>query len=235
MATDPTWTDIGIFWATVGGVTATFAAVLAALFGQRLHEARRRPKLSVTTDPEKYAIKADQSDVQASDKNAQVLHLRIFNEPGRDTARDVEVFVDAAAETSSITLEAADAANLNFDDPVDDSGPGRATATVPSGYARRVNLAVLTRLLAEDLHLHIEEDPQKRQWHQAWGHLAVYPPRLAGEATLYGNAKYDVRITVTGANFDAITYQGALEVKEDHEPGVGLLKSFNWVEPLKVS
>jgi hypothetical protein len=47
--------------------------------------------------------------------------------------------------------------------------------------------------------------------------------------------EYVVTVTVTGANFDAITYRGVLAIEEEDEPMTpsGRLKTLNWKEPLK--
>jgi hypothetical protein len=233
-AADPSWTDIGIFWATLGGVIATFAAVLVALFGQRLHQWRRRPQITVTSDPPSMGIRVDPDSKLVWTPSASVLRLRLHNEPGRDTARDVEVFVDAVAQVGFVTFEAADSANLNFDDPTDDDGPGRSIATVPSGYSRRVNFAVLMRGGDQDVHNEDEARNMKIK-HEAWGYLAVYPPSLTAGSTLHDNASYDVRITVTGANFDAISYRGVVAFEDEEDTDLGPLKYLTWKEPLAKS
>jgi hypothetical protein len=91
IASDPNWTDIGGFVAAAVGVIITFGAVLVALFGPRYNAWRRRPKLGVKSEP---------STVSWSPYGsipAHVMYLSIHNEDGSDTARDVEVFVDAHA------------------------------------------------------------------------------------------------------------------------------------------
>jgi hypothetical protein len=209
----PNWTDVGIFWATLGGVVVTLLAVLVALFGHRVQERRKRPRLSLSVDPVSMGVEIHSGD-------AEILSLRIHNEKGRDTAREVEVFVTVFGQDGDIFLMAGEEVALNWDDPLGDGG-GRSTATVPAGSSRRVSFAVLQHLAAVD-----------EQGRADWAYLAVYPPNKVTHATLREGVPYAVTISVTGANFDALSYRGAVAFEEHDEP-VGdvfvRIKSLGWV------
>jgi hypothetical protein len=200
----PNWTEKGIFWATVAGVTVTFSAVLVALFGRRWDESRKKPKLRLTAGPDRMASTADSP-------NVVVRNLSLHNEEDRDTARDVEVFVSADARTRFEYFIAADGDTLNFDDPLSQRS-GRSTATVPPGYSRRVPFAVIIPPQSTAV-----IPPSRPLATTSWAQLAVYPRDKMGDARLYDGVVYSVRVTVTGSNFNAITYRGELEVKSTHE------------------
>jgi hypothetical protein len=148
------------------------------------------------------------------------MRLRLYNEAGRDTARDVEVFVTAHGRAvhdgEAVTLLIADEENLNFDSPID-GGPGRSTATVPSGYSRRVYFAILGSQSGIEAKLSpIMLEPQDGDSGEPWGALAIYPARQA-KAMFDASSEYYIEIVVTGSNFDALTYQGTIGFRDDSE------------------
>jgi hypothetical protein len=202
----------GPSWVEIAGVVATFLAVLVALFGRQLYESRRRPKLALSPYPETYTTTVGMDSAP--------MNLKLHNERGKDTARDVEVFVtvESVPAKGAPGWTPASDINLNFDDPEAD-GPGRSTTTVPSGHSREVNFAVVQVLT----------DEHGRPTDQ-WGYLAVYPPRFAKNRVLFSGHKYTATLVVTGANFDAITYRGELAFSEEREAGV-LLRSLRWSKP----
>ena len=196
------------------GVVVTFLAVLVALFGQQFHAWRRQPRLTLTPDPDSYATAVGLGGVP--------MNLRLHNERGRDTARDVEIFVTVATreigQQGVPSMTVATDANLNLDDPAAE-GPGRATTTVPSGHSRNVNFAVVGVL--EDEHGKLTD---------RWAYLALYPPRFAEASWLVFGVDYAATLVVTGSNFDAITYRGNLAFSETDEDGVRL-RSLEWSAP----
>jgi hypothetical protein len=212
IASDLHWTDYGGFWATVGGVAVTLAAVLVALFGQRYNAWRRRPRLSVRADP----LSVSYSPYDSVSEH--VMYLSIHNEEGRDTARDVEVFADAHA-IDMPELRRINGVNLNFDDALVE-GLGRSTATVPAGYSRRVSFAIVRESLPDT----------KTFGHEAWVHIAVYPPRGVPVATVWDGLAYQVDVTVTGANFDAIFFRGIMGVWTEPEDEPQKRKTLRWKE-----
>lgn len=205
VAATPAWTDIGIFASTTVGVFVTVAAVLVALVGPALQTRWRRPAISI--DPADVFI-------SASVNLASVVRLVLANAQGRDTARDVEVFIyvtQPGTTTEAVGGEftpmrsnriIVDQANLNFDDPTG-NGAGRSTASVPSGFWREVNFAALVKLDQHDL-----------DGRRAAGYFALYPPLLARRSYLWEATTYEVTITATGSNFDAVTYTARLVLSE---------------------
>lgn len=192
-------------------VIVTFAAVLVALFGPGLRRSRRRPIVTLTS-PEPW-IEIDLTDPDPAGPASLVLmRLTLHNKRGRDTAQDVEMFArvtyQGPQQGSWTTFLVADQAHLNFDDPI--AGPGRSTATVPSGFARDVNLATILDL-----------DGEYEVAHGRVGRLALYPPQLARDALLWAGRTYEVAIVATGSNFDARRYWGTFsdqrtDQREDH-------------------
>jgi hypothetical protein len=215
-----TWTDVGIFWATVGAAVATTAAVIVALFGPRWQERRRRPDLSLTTDPPGMSIPVE-SGV------AEPLRLRLTNRAGRDPARDVEVFVTASGQGTDAVYVAAEDETLNFDDPFSDA-QGCSVSTVPAGHARLVNVAVIEAVADGGTNEHAQ-----------WGYLATVPRQRMRHAALMDAIAYDVTITITGSNFDAVIYRGRLEFRDDSELFNGTefpIKTLAWArEPVRSS
>jgi hypothetical protein len=197
-----TWTDVGIFWATLGGVIVTFLAVLVALFGPRLQERWKRPKITVDSI----------GGMQArSELWPLVVRLMLCNQQGRDTARDVEVFASLTRDGAIV----ADQATLDFEDPTTIGSSGRSVATVPPGFAREVSLLVL------------EPVWDSEGWLRA-GTVAFFRP---GTVVLRDQATYKVLIAVTGANFDAVHYVGHFRLDVDFDADeVPTSIEFQWID-----
>jgi hypothetical protein len=192
------WTDVGIFCATAAGVVVTLGAVLVALFGPGWDRRRRGPRVTIST-----SFRTLQTKVFGSEIVGLVLH----NKRGCDTARDVEVFVSLTFAVDGVTgVVGGDQASLNFEDPTEE-GPGRPTASVPPGFARGVNLAVLSEPNDEDRRI------------RDVAYLALYPTRLAHKRRLHEGRTYEVSITATGSNFDAVSYIGHLAFSELGDDG----------------
>lgn len=221
---------------TAVGALAAAAAVAVAVLGPRLEARRRQPRvvLSSTAPLATYYFYVD----SPSAEGAALLKLR--NEPGRDTAREVEVFlsVDAVGGPlimGKVTLVSVEP--LNFDDPVGGER-GRSTANLPPGFARSLDLLIVGHFeaiaagtpLAADLQL--PEDKQKT--HAAW---ALAPARQDRLRWLRDGERYFLTLTVTGANFDAQSYRGTVgitlgEVHEDAANRKYQGVDVQWLEPL---
>jgi hypothetical protein len=188
-STAASWTEVGIFWATVGGVTVTLLAVLVALLGPRLQARWSRPVITVAPST---------GTVYARERWPIILRLRVANKSGRETARDVEVFasVQGREPGDGATLIVARTESLNFEDPSAD-GPRRSIVNVPSGFSREVGLATLSPSIDRHGQPHI-------------GRITYYRPDIESKAILRAGVLYEVHITVTGSNFDAVRYQGHL-------------------------
>lgn len=217
--------DSGPSWTEIAGVAATFAAVVVALFAIPLRARLKRPKLGLAPGTEALG--------NAVGLDPVLMTLRLYNAKGRDTARDVEVFVTVISEGAPPVHLVAEEANLNFDDPlprvanprgsvsVSTTEPGRSTATVPSGFARSVSFAVVGQEAGDVTN--------------AWGYLALYPTRMAKDASLLSVLGYKASIVVTGSNFDALTYEGELRFTEEDEPddrgGHVRTRTLHWTKP----
>jgi hypothetical protein len=193
----------------------TVGAIIVAVFGQRWHERHRSPRVELSVDPPGLGAVLD------AEGWSDLMRLRLANEKGRETASDVEVFVYVQAPDEDAIFVVASEGNLDFDDPADESG-GRATATIPAGFSRCVNFAVVGDLP--------QFDHRNRQ---GWAYLALYPTRMAREAVLYVGLSYDVLIVVTGSNFDALAYVGRLRFEDHEEPvtdgrGTARARSLVW-------
>jgi hypothetical protein len=141
---------------------------------------------------------------------AELLSLRLHNEAGRDTARDVEVSVSVYAQQPDVLHVFAEDNNLNFDNPWA-GGQGRTTSTVPAGHARLVSFAVIEDVL-----------PDEGVAADTCGYLATVPTRFMRAQPLLRDAIHTVFITVAGANFDAVTYRGTIALEDDVEPVDGV-------------
>lgn len=201
----PNWTEIAGLVVTTLGVVATFSAVLVALLGQRWHARRRAPKLTLTAAQEGMSIPGWPS---ASDDIGSTAELNIFiyNEAGRDPARDVEVFVSAVGPTDDGGFYvAAERTNLFYGRLR--SGATTTIASIPPGFSRTVVLAVLgppeaIRRMVDGL------DPPSGR-HDSWAALIVEGVR-SHACWLHGDLEYRVELVIVGSNFDAVTYEGLI-------------------------
>lgn len=130
--------------------------------------------------------------------------LRIVNEPGREPARDVEVFVTLTHHDRFRWPHTyAEQQNLLLSNPL--HGAGLTVSHVPPGFSRRVMIAVLG-------------DPDYLQSRFRSGRRApVETDEIAGLAGVAGlttgqapvlrsGQDLDVELVVTGSNFDAQTW-----------------------------
>lgn len=237
------WTAEAQFWVTVMGVFVTVAAVLVALFGPQWHAARLRPQLS---------LKVDKTSVEwavGSSGSAVTFWLRLANARGRDTARDVEVFVSTAAEVP----EQESPTGVGYVIPAEDEPllfgtpmSGRAEeqrVTVPAGHSRWLAFAdagepgEVAAAVGADMSALMrlawrsgvdEEQPRARLRVDAPGEPVV--PWLGFGVT------YPVEIVVTGSNFDALRFRGEFGSRWGQDEGLGETVWCGWVaEPSPVA
>jgi hypothetical protein len=236
-----TWLDYVAAIGTAVGAVATFCAVVVALFGPAWREKQKRPQLSLSPE----------TDMTTSIDGSSALEARIWirNALGRDTAEGVEVFVDAQGPhiPGAGTVLVATGESLNFDRPRPDEA-GRSTATVPAGHSRPVYFAVWGSATAIatrfDPSMRSRDDAAIRS--DAGAALALYgsPRGLLGSLGsreilwLEKDTTYDVRIVVTGANFDAVAFRGQVRISEKHErvdadgPEMVEYLEFSWLDGL---
>jgi hypothetical protein len=190
------------------GAVGTLLAVLAALFGPQFHAWRRRPLVTLEG-------------------------FRVRNERGRDTARDVEVFITAAKETWSFpdgaareryffeepgetgsidSYVAADNRNLPFDPPSTQASC-RSMVNIAAGHWRDVYLLV-DGMDAEAVLETLGVQPDTvRMPRNADTYAALAVCRRTAEesvAWLENGVEYDVELLITGANFDAVRYRAKI-------------------------
>lgn len=218
---NPSWDDPTVLIAGAG-VAATLLAVVVALAGPSWNARRRRPKIDLEADPPNVGLSPDAIE-DASVPPVDV-GLRISNAAGRDTARDVEVFISAKAPDGGGTHIAAEEVNLLFGRLTSRSNP--TSVSIPAGYSRRVALAALgnpraTRGIFSRLRSPLGIRP-------SWAALVVedMPEHFCW---LDERLSYRIEIVVTGANFDAITFDGMAETDAGVAPDG--YRYFRWLDP----
>jgi hypothetical protein len=197
---DPTTLDYIAAYGTAIGALAAAAAVIVALFGPSWRTKRREPQL--TLEPENRGL-----EVPTAVVSAYPMRLRLRNERGRDTAQDVEVFVTAVTPLQDgSTFQCAEDSNLSCDPPSagEREGLPRTVATVPSGHTRAVYFVLMgnTDSIAEKLGL-------DRPAYRAYAALVV--PVRTSVLWLQAGHTWDITLVITGANFNAVTYQGKVQ------------------------
>lgn len=234
MPVGSSWLDYVAAIGTGVGAVAAALAVIVALFGPGWRAKRKAPKL---------AVSADRSvRVSTALRHVQEAEVRIRNEPGRDTAEAVEVFVTVKHEDFQGVHFVAREESLTFDTPRPDA-PGRPTASVPSGYSRPVSFALFGPAKAVAEHFPPHKYAQNPSGERAALSLCSVERRQFFP-WLDKDDIYDVELVVTGANFDAATYRGRIRLSEDEvpvkskvftasAPRMRRVRSFTWVEPLE--
>jgi hypothetical protein len=235
VADKPNWTEVAGFWATLAGVIATFGAVLVALFGQRLRASWSRPKIALTIDPSSddvVPINISETD------NVYGNRLLVTNERGRDTAKEVEVFVTIANdpdERQARSYRELISGALVFDSPW--AADARAISSVPSSFARPVWFVVAGPVRAVSKVVQIDVDAFLMAAHHckvddsATAGITI-EPAVAGhaDAWLLPASHYDVEFVITGSNFDAIHYKARIRLDfEDTE--LSRYFKLNWLTP----
>jgi len=226
------WVDYANLGIAAFAAIGTFAAVLVALFGDRLRARRSRPLLTISS-PEltrSFFVEGEREDGDAG------LYVEIANAPGRDTARDVEVYV-------TMTHADALASNLNLGGVMDGTG-GSATMQLPAGHRRRVyvcNLGTPEGLL----HKRTPSGVTTRGARELLGPLAgithaalsLWPARRDVMHWVADDAPMEVELIVTGANVPTERHRGTFvvtieDVPDDRHPGLALVMAVaTWTAP----
>jgi hypothetical protein len=204
-------------WATlvVASIAAlgTVGAVLAALFLPRFEERRTRPQLTLSTEPE------GGMGMVVGSGGSEWVNLRIHNARGKRMARDVEVRVLAWTVRPDATHVVVEDLGL----VVDAAGTATVT-TVPPGHARSVGFLV------------IEDVDEDQEGPGVFAHFRTAPPEAARLSRMEPPYEYPTYVTVTGSNFDALVYEGALGFIASDEPiedRVAKVVSIGWAKPLR--
>jgi hypothetical protein len=180
---------------TVVAALGTLAAVVVALaLAQRAERSarRRRPSLELSFDPT-HGIRREL--LSYSDRSGPGAYVRfgVKNAPGKDAAEDVEVLL-AEILVPSFTED---------DQAIDVSFPGfqwthttSTRLTIPAGVVRDIDIARLHEL---------PPDPGLASKLE----LLMSPPPADGRQFLDGGT-YELRLTVSARNADAVTYRTRL-------------------------
>jgi hypothetical protein len=216
--------------AAMAVAVGTLAAVGTALFGPGWLSRRRRPRLSIEPDGFAEAI------IMEADPSIQLVTLRLDNAVGRDRAEDVEVYVDIGWELEpSALLPLVEQELLPFGDPRQ-TPPPPTSKNVAAGFSRWMPLFLLGDgpTLARECGLNPDAEPSPLPVRSV-GAVAI--ARLRQErAWLTAAQEFFITVTVTGANFDAISHAGSfvLEVT-DMDMVDGTLRSIEvkWTRQLK--
>lgn len=211
VAESPKWTDVASVIVASVGVVATLAAVLVALFGPRYHARRSRPMLSLVAHPPGMGLAVEFDD------SAEAMQLLLRNRPGQDTARDVEIFasVSAEREDGASTEIVVEYEPLVFENPLGSNG-SRTSGTVPAGFSRPVWFALVGQRQAVARAFTVDAAPE--QAHDVGAAVTIDPYVRSWMPWLEPQVNYDVKLVVTGSNFDAVTLGGRLRGEFGQEP-----------------
>jgi hypothetical protein len=226
----PDWTDIASFIATAVGVGATTAAVIVALFGPAWHQRRRAPVISVELEYESSSV--GQWELTGVDKRLHEAGVFVKNQAGRDTARDVEVFVSAISAESYGSPPgrhiAVERARLYFGH-IEAPDSLRHVAPVPAGFSRYVPLIGLGD--SDNLRDRLPGlDALPSPGDTAWS-LLISDEMGVHSGWLDDGIDYLLELVVVGANFDAVAYRGMLRVETATEAG-DVYHGVSWPSPL---
>lgn len=242
------WVDYATFGAAAAAALATFCAAWVALFGVRWQAKRSSPRVSLTTPDEiEVPLMANAREAESG------LYVDVMNQAGRDTARDVEVYIRPVSRFSPNVPEFAsrndDAPlrNVNLGVPLDGS-IGLARTDIPAGVTRRVALFSVghpAKILEETGPSEMTGFGDEYVASHGLDHFAVAALSLAPAKRnqmfwLGAGLSFGVELVVAGSNFDAVRYYGAFTVERDHaelpeeegHPGYAIYRA-HWVQPLR--
>jgi hypothetical protein len=200
------WILVGV---AVASAVATVGAVLVALFGPRWWAKRRAPKLTLEVNPDAGLVYPEVPTEPDSRRTSEDVFL-LANAKGRDTAREVEVFVTVSGVGTDANRVYVQYKTLNFDSPLDGYS-GRATATVPAGAERPIYFLCLGDRDAI-AGAHYPSDANDEHSKEAAASLACYPARADEITWITFGTDYGITLVLSGANFDAVIYEGQFRV-----------------------
>jgi hypothetical protein len=213
------WIDYVTLAAAVFAALGTVGAVLVALFGPAWQSRRSRPALYVKSSPPSMSQSRPRA---AHDDNspATEFSFELGNAAGRETARDVEIFLSYARAVTEDTAI---------------GGPQRlplaAGLTVPPGFQRPATLLLLGNDSVIRRSLGSVDDGRQGVTAHHTVSFAVTSPW--GPQWLDPDS-YDITLHITGSNFDALRFDGALEIKRDDERDADRVStSLRWEAPLE--
>lgn len=212
------WLDYATFAVATFAALATVSAVIVALFGPRWRARQRRPVVSVrSTRPAMFQSQPKRPPANSSPATAFTLELS--NQPGKETARDVEVFVSFARAVN-------DEAAIGGPERV----PLASGLTVPPNFERPVSLLLIGN--DEMIRQALGTPDAGRQGVTAHHTLSLATSSFYGPMWL-DPASYDMSLFVTGANFDAKRFDGALLITRDDEGTDRVSTTVRWEDKLR--
>lgn len=224
------WVDYATLGLLALSAAGTLAAVVVALFGERLRARRTRPVLTLSGSEERiYEFQpGSQDDADGG------LWIEIANADGRETARDVEIYVS--------TMDVS--ANLNLGGVLDGT-PGAPALQLPGGIRRRIPLcnlgsphALLRRRAPSDVFDRDAERTLGPLLEQTHALLSLWPASRGNLFWVSDGFPMAVELTVTASNAPTARYAGTFSIEtvpfpEDVSPVPGLLIAIaRWEEPL---
>jgi hypothetical protein len=202
--------------ATMVAAGGTLAAVGAALFLPGWRAKRTRPKLTLSAEFPQWQQLYDAKDVNPVVMDGP--QILLANEPGRETARGVEVLASVYEQPRGVgpNGEKFGAITQFIDVPLNhnanDGAYGRPYTNIGPGATRRVYFA----RIGEPEHIYDSwyRAPTEStvafdlDWCGAW---ATYPARRDELHWIETGVEYIVELLVTGDNFDAFRVRGLIQ------------------------
>jgi hypothetical protein len=137
--------------AAIAAAVGTVSAVLVALYLNLWRERRRRPRLTLSIDPESaegetWGLKWEDLDFDPGYPPGQpkVLYLRVTNETGRSTAQDVEVLLTERTNEGNLdtpTSLSFEHRSLAWAHVTTEDGRPVTSVSIPSGVTRKIEIA----------------------------------------------------------------------------------------------
>ena len=207
-------------WAAViasgAAAVGTLAATFVALFGPGWRERRRRPALRLVAAESETMTLYDAASAGGQKPDDGPL-LTIANAKRKDSAVDVEVFVTVLTpyeeEGEELPIPIVERENLLFTSPARRAGDQWRTR-VPRGFSRRVYFLLLGAPSELSASFREEAGTTSSNCKDIGQHavLAAYPPTRDNMFWL-SDGEYLVIFELTGANFDAQTYEGRFRLR----------------------